>query len=169
MNLRLSSSVCYADYADDIDMGDLGQDALIRSLGGLMLASKAMGRAALMLIVDAEPEWHSFLARLHNMETRWSRQLRLAITGMDAALPPDVDGLHQRIVQHPDPIDRFAAIRDELERAVAELDMLLPRIRHETLQESLRMMRADLRVSLAQAARSLAAKVGDATSPAITD
>jgi hypothetical protein len=64
MNLRLSSSVCYADDADDIDMGRLSQDALIRSLGGLMLASKAMGRAALMLAVDAEPEWRASLAQV---------------------------------------------------------------------------------------------------------
>ena len=168
MNERFTSPVCYADEANDVYMGYLNQDEAIRLLGDLMLASRAIARAALTLIVDAGPEWSSFLATLHRVETRWSRQLRLAVTHMGAVPPPDVDDIYEHIMRLADPIDRFAATRDALQCVVAELDALVSRIRDETHREWLRVLRADLRAFIAQVDRLLAPPLGGAQTSPIT-
>lgn len=155
-----ASPVCYAADADDSYMGYMGRTELIASLNALIEAERAGARIGLALRNEGGPDIRSFIRTLHAEEAHWCGQLSDAVRRLGGTPSERCGDFYERTLAITDPVTRLVFVNRGQRWVVSKLESLLPAIRDETLDTTLRAMRDSHRANVAQAGQLIATGSG---------
>lgn len=130
MEPELSSPVCFATQGDDVYMGYAGRDELVGAIRPLIAAEQALARQAGALATSNARSIRTDAE--HGCAVLADALQRLGGTSPAPAAPlPDIR----------EPAEPWRALHDGLDRIVALLHTLIPRVRDERFRDQLAGLR----------------------------
>lgn len=143
-----SSPVCYAAEADAY-MGFADREEILRALGELLEAERAVARAARIGGKAAEPAGYSELMRLLGKDKAgWCAALARRIRQLGGSPPRKARGPRKALW---DPFGHLLALNRDQARILHRLERLLPRVRDDALHAELKAMADSHRAAIALA------------------
>lgn len=136
-----SSSVCYAETADDSYMGYASREELLAALNELLEAERAGSRVCLRTAEQVEdPTLETLVEDIQRDEAHWCAVLTKAILALGETPSTRIGAFHEKAMAIPALPERLAFLNRGQRWVVKRLRQLLPKVRDDSLHRALSTM-----------------------------
>ncbi|WP_395396113.1 DUF6306 domain-containing protein (plasmid) [Novosphingobium sp. BL-8A] len=152
-----SSSPCYASQGADAYMGYASRDELLAALNELLEAERAGARvASASAKALGDSDFSQLMERVRSDEAHWRAMLAAHIRRLGAMPSRRTGAFFEKAMEIADPLERLAFLNRGQAWVVRKLDILMPRVRDDSMHADLQEMAARHRSNI-----DLAQRFGD--------